>query len=241
MKRRTFVNVVGSVSAGLVITPSIASSVFGDETNRSFSDEELKAALEKYCRKIFNSSPELETLVPNGRYSFADSFEIEINTKLNSIFDFADEVIEKAKSTGFDASALKEGNIPDGMQVASGGVIFQNEGKMAIFKVEGLKNYNATITYKNGINIATKVPPCEWKKLKKIEKAGEKAGGYLGNLNGPFRIWIMNDRSINMNVEEIEPAIRFDKDMRPLNTVNDDFLNGVFSEEILEIISSDRT
>ena len=54
------------------------------------------------------------------------------------------------------------------MTVANGGVMIQNEKFMTIFKVEGLKNYNATIIYRKCINISTKVAPSEWKKLKKV-------------------------------------------------------------------------
>lgn len=235
MERRNFVSVIGGISVGLTAAPGIITSVLASEMGGSFTDYELKIALEKNCQKIFNSSPDKEYLAPNGRYFFAESFEIEVDSKINSIFDFADQVIEKSKSSGFDASALKEGKIPNGMQVYNGGVVIKSEKIMKMFKVEGLKNYNATITYKNGINIATKVPPCEWIGLKKIEKM-DRGNGYEGNLKGPFRIWIMGNRPINLNVEEIEPAIRFSENNMPLNTVSSSFLKEVFSDKIQEII-----
>lgn len=240
MERRNFVSAIGGISAGLMAAPGIVTSVLASEMSGSFTDEELKIALEKYCSKIFNSSPDKEYLAPNGRYFFADSFEIEVNSTMNSIFDFADEVIEKAKSTGFDASALKEGKIPEGMQVCNGGAMIQSDKVMMMLKLEGLVNFNATIKYKNGINIATKVPPCEWVDLKKIEKL-DRGNGYQGNLKGPFRIWIMGDRPISLNVEEIEPAIRFSKNNMPLNTVSSNFLKEVFSDKIQEIIFQDQS
>ena len=112
MKRRKFVNKIGGITAGLAVYPGMPLSVWGNETGGTFSDEELKAALEKYCRKIFYSKPDMKFLTPNGRYFFADSFEVEADSNTNSIFDFADQVIEKTKSSGFDASALKEGKMP---------------------------------------------------------------------------------------------------------------------------------
>jgi len=237
MKRRAFVNMMGGVSAGLVLAPPVASSVFADEKNRPFPGEELKMAIEAYCRKIFDSSPDPDLLAPGGRYFFAGSFEVEVVSEKNSIFDLADEVIEKTKSSGFDASALKEGKIPDGMMVMSGGITVQNEKGMAVFQIEGLKNWDASIIYHNCINILSKVPPREWNKLKKIEPLAV-GKGYSGNLKGSFKIWLVGDNSLKLDVESITPSVRLAPDSEVKAILNSEVLSRFLPEKIMKKITS---
>jgi hypothetical protein len=233
MKRRTFVNIFGGASTGLIISPNIVSSVFLQDKTQAFTPEELKTALEEYYWKIFDSSLNAETLAPEGRYFFADSFEIEVNSAKNDVFDFAEFIIEQARSLGFDASVLKEGKIPNGMQVINDGITIFTEKGMTIFKVEGLKNWDASIIYNNCINIMAKVPPCLWNKLDKIQPL-IRGRGFEGNLSGPFKIYLSDNQTKRLNIERIAPSIRFINKTEEITILNSKILSQFFSENVIE-------
>lgn len=111
--------------------------------------------------------------LPEGKLFLSKSFSIETVSEKNTVFDIADLVIEYCKEAGFDANSLKEGVIPDKMDVLPGAVSFTTEGAIKGFKIEELKNYDAISIAENPIFIRTELPPDAWGDIKKIEKVRE--------------------------------------------------------------------
>jgi len=236
MKRRKFVKEAGVGLAGITLLPAMGLPLRREKTNTD-ANEEFKKAVEIHVSKIFNSQPDLEIISPKGRYFFAESFTIDLNTMKNCIFDFADEIIVKAKSMGFDASPVKAGKIPQGMQITNGGVAISMDNKVNVFKLRNLRDWDATVIYRNCIHIFSEAPPALWSKLDKIEPM-PVGKGYEGMINGRFRIWVLTDKSQHLYVEKTSPSIKFLDNTDEINTLNSKVLYQILPESVLKVLSS---
>lgn len=237
MHRRIFISSLGIASMGFVAIPSPISSLKLEEQISKIPPEELKLCFENYCKKVFDSALDINNQSPNGRYFFAESYEVLIHPNQNTIFDFSDEIIKISKSFGFDASALKKGKMPDGMSVGDGGVIISSDGKFSIFKIPGLLNYNSTVKYKNCVNILSSTPPCEWKKIDVLERSKKNSNTYTGNSNGSFKLWLTGEQLINFDIEETKPVLKFRENESHLEKINIEILKKLLSENIIKTIN----
>jgi len=234
MKRRVFITKTGLISTGVVMFPLVAASSKYNFGKTVFNPTELRNAIDRYLSKTFNNKPDENIIPPDGRFYFASSYDVDVNTDKNDIYSVADKVITKCKLIGFDAAELKLGNIPDGMQILNGGIIINKDSKFSVLKIEGLNNFDARVTFRNCINFKTEVPIREWKNLRKVEKI-PTSNGYVGNLRGVFRVWMIGDFFNNISFESIDP-IRLSQNCNFTGRCNSGFLNEFLSQEVFNLI-----
>lgn len=243
MNRRFFLKTVGLGSIGLASAGYLMdnSSLLPETNVVPFTPKELKTALTQYINRYFNgdlfnpSKP-----LPSGGVTAVSGFEIEPVAEKNTIFDFSDLVIEQCKEVGFDATSLKEGIIPTGMQVNSDSYKIITSAGVHGKKIEGLKDYDASIKYYNPVFIKTTLPPDKWNTLGEFKKAFEnKKIITFRDKKGKIMISkLLTDNSTPIKVVGIKPNIAFAPNQTLRFPISYDvvkpFLNTPFFESIIK-------
>ena len=185
-----------------------------------FPEQELFDMLYKHYNSVFNTV--LDTTVSLDRYYFAESFDITVNKEKNTVFDCAEEIIQKL-GNDFDASSLRDGIIPEGMSVGQGSVATK---KYLRLPIDGLKNYDAVIAYKNYLSIATKAPMSQWSGLKKIHEnsavkirsSENQVRTYEGHFKGEeYRFWKFDCFEKKISVEQLTPSLKIKEEQSAVN------------------------
>jgi hypothetical protein len=185
-----------------------------------YDEKELYKILNKHFAGIFNTKIDRTVIIP--RHHFAKSFEIIINKEKNNVFDCAEQIIERLGSN-FDATPLRDGKIPVGMEVLSGGIKTPTYLNLPI---EELKNYDATLLYKNLITVSAKISPNEWFSFEKVKLSMEKHDEvknntmriYEGMESGKvYRIWTNDYIEKTITVRRLKPTLDMDETFAAVN------------------------
>ncbi|WP_027471894.1 hypothetical protein [Saccharicrinis fermentans] len=213
-------------------------------TQKLFPPEELKTSLEDYFGKYFRGGLfDPNVPLPDGKILIADSFEIETVTEKNNIFDIADIVIEHCDAIGFDASALKDGVIPKGMEINKRGVVIRQPEMHQYLKIDELVAYDAIVKYNNGFSIKSLLPPKDWKTIKNIKetmslpkgKIYEDKKNELTILKGDFNY------DSKISVQSIKPNLTFPPDQYIRIAISKDIVMDYFNEETKKVINQIKT
>lgn len=126
MKRRKFIkNVIGTTATLGLASPLAMGNLLRKKDKSDFSPEAIITACKCYFDPVFlMQNVDLSSLPPKGLVILADSYELIINEERNDIFDVAEIIIEETKPFGFNAEALREGKIPEGLTVYSTSISF---------------------------------------------------------------------------------------------------------------------
>lgn len=160
MKRRNFVGAMLSSVALAGLSSNFArASWLGTPGTEGFSTEEMLAACKKHFDSIFYmENVDLNRLPEKGLIILTDSYELKANPEKNSVFDLAELIIERAKPLDFNAEALRDGKIPDGMDVYSTSISVRTNGILCPLMLTELKAYDVEVVYKKPITINYRLP-----------------------------------------------------------------------------------
>jgi hypothetical protein len=241
MKRRLFLKTMGLGSIGIASAGYLMANNNYLTQNKvvQFPPEELKSALTQYINRYFNGelfNP--NEPLPNKVITVASGFEIETEIEKNTIFDVADLVIEQCEKIGFDASSLKEGRIPKGMEVGLNS--YQIKTSEAVYgeKIEGLKDYDALIKCSNPIFIKTTLPPNIWDTLNGFEKAFEnkKVIAFRDKKRKIMISKLLEEDQTPIKILNIKPNIAFAPNQNLRFPISYDVINTFLNEPFLKNI-----
>ncbi|MCT4588318.1 MAG: hypothetical protein N4A71_10880 [Carboxylicivirga sp.] len=241
MNRRLFLKTMGLGSIGIASAGYLMANNNFITQNKvvEFPPEELKSSLTQYINRYFNGelfNP--NEPLPNGIILVADGFEVVPVVGKNNIFDIADIVIERCKSIGFDASNLKKGEIPNGMEVNNGGIAIRTQEVITFIKIEDLVDYDATIRYHNGFLIISSLPPVQWNTVNKINRAYESKHGsiYMDKKEmltiklSPF------DKKEHVKVQALWPSLSLAPEQSFRVPISKDIVMPFLNKETIELI-----
>ncbi|MFV0507354.1 MAG: hypothetical protein ACK5L5_11750 [Bacteroidales bacterium] len=240
MDRRFFLT-LGLGSIGVVSMGSLVANNTRFAQNKVvlFPSEELKSALTQYINRYFNGElfNPYETL-PNGGVKVAERFEIEPVIEKNTIFDFADLVIEECEKVGFDAGSLKDGIIPQGMEVGLNSYRIKTSEAVYGNKIEGLKDYDALIKYFNPIFIKTVLPPNKWGALSGFEKKFEndKVVTFCDKKGKVVISKLLRENQSPIKVLSIKPKVTLTPNQNLRFPISCDVIKTYLDEQLLEFI-----
>lgn len=211
MKRRVFLKSAIATGSVFAVSGVVANNVMGNVfSSDNYSPTEVKKILTEHYNKIFSGDNLDVNLLPNpGKLTFAESFDIEMTSKKVNIFDIAETVIEMTKTINFDASSLRDGKIPDDMEVFKGYVSVKTNGSYTALKLNELKNFDAQIIINNPIVIKYNVPVIEWIDIKDFElnTSNDKVVSYVDNKN-KIRVFIFKEPIYStLTINNINPLI----------------------------------
>jgi hypothetical protein len=242
MKRRQFLTSgILSIIAGKKLLASYYDMNFQEGELVGSPPENLECLITSYFDKIFYSKKiDLNNKLKKGIIVLADSYEVTLNTEKTTIFDIAEDVVEKLRSKGFNAEALLEGKIPNGLQVGSSAISFYAGGYFNTMKIPGLKNYDAELLYKNPVTIKFKVPLFEVVKETKFDLAlsSDKVICYKGEKTKTMVFTKLEDITTFIDVDKIEPLKISTKEPLGLMAFKKETFSEYLSEEFKKLILS---
>ncbi|MBS2210410.1 hypothetical protein KEM09_03310 [Carboxylicivirga mesophila] len=238
MNRRFFLKTMGLGSIGMASAGYLmANSNLLQKGLVEFPPDELKSALTQYINRYFNGelfNP--NEPLPNQVILVADSFEVEPVTGKNSIFDFADQVIEQCQKVGFDASSLKNGKIPQGMEVGKSSYKIRTSEAIHGNKIEGLKDYDALIKCSNPLYIKTTLPPTKWGTINEFEKAFENTRMIsFRDKKGKIMVTkLLEEHQTPVRILNLKPNIAFAPNQSLRFPISYDVAKAFLNEQILK-------
>jgi hypothetical protein len=205
-----------------------------------FPPEELKSALTQHINRYFNGelfNP--NEPLPNGIILVADGFEVKPVVGKNTIFDFADQVIEQCQKIGFDASSLKNGQIPKGMEVGKSSYRIRTSEAIYGNKIEGLKDYDALIICSNPLYIKTTLPPIKWETISEFEKPFESTRMIsFRDKKGKIMVTkLLEEDQTSVRILNLKPNIAFAPNQSLRFPISHDVAKTFLNEQILKKIN----
>jgi hypothetical protein len=241
MNRRLFFKTMGLSSIGIASAGYLMANNNFLMQNKvvQFPPEELKSALTQHINRYFNGelfNP--NEPLPNGIILVADGFEVEPVVGKNTIFDFADQVIEQCQKIGFDASSLKNGQIPKGMEVGKSSYRIRTSEIMCGNKIEGFKDYDVLVKYHNGFLINSKLPPIQWNTVRKLKTriSGEHGAIYVDAKEKLDIRMSTHQHKDYVSIQSLKPNLIITPGQRLRMPISRDLITPFLNEETQKLI-----
>lgn len=237
MKRRKFLRTAGVASVALSAGSLMAFNRFPAAEDRKLTPEEMQTVLDTYFADLMNGKYFNPNILPvNEKLFIVKSYSVDIIKERNTIFDVADIVIERLKRTGFNASSLKKGIIPEELTVGAGFVRPANHAFGT--PIDELKNYDAILSLHEYSVIKSNKLPSTWINIVSFTKEQLSNGAEIYKGEG-FRLAVHNRKQskdlelklnviINNSLPQIEEFIP--------EMVNSKFISTFFSNDQLNLI-----
>jgi len=210
MERKDFLKLAGCVMAGTALLPFTGQNAMaGTEQLEGTPLADLQKMIDAEVKKVFNSS--IDPSLVQSRWKFAESYEVMMNENKTTAFDCADEIIEMCNENGFDASALRGGELPKGLKLSNNKISYIVGSKRYLQTVSGLADYDATVKCNNTIIIGTKLSPGEWSDIKRIKKVNEIQSQHDKVLTEVYEAFANGEKVRIWKSSEIESFITVDR------------------------------